>query len=89
LNDLAKLLDERAGWKLIVTGHTDNVGSEKSNMTLSKARAASIKDFMTKAGIDASRIDTKWYGPNRPIADNTTTEGRQKNRRVELTIIQN
>ena len=88
LNDLAKLLDDRSLWKLLVSGHTDNVGSEKSNMTLSKARAGAVKDFLTKAGIDASRIETKAYGPNRPLADNTTAEGRQKNRRVELTVLQ-
>ena len=67
-----------------IEGHTDNVGGEKYNQKLSERRAESVKKYLVeKFGIDASKISTKGYGLSKPIADNKTKEGKQKNRRIE------
>lgn len=86
LDDLAKLLVDKPKYKLLIEGHTDNVGKRSSNITLSKNRATAVKTYLTKKGVDPSRIEVKWYGPDKPIADNSTEEGRQRNRRVEMTL---
>ncbi len=73
-----------------VGGHTDNVGNEKQNTELSQKRAeAVVKHLIEKGGIDKNRFTAKGYGPSKPIADNKTNPGRQKNRRVEFTILKN
>ena len=68
-----------------ISGHCDSDGSNKHNQTLSEGRAASVKAWLVGKGIDASRISTVGYGEDRPIADNKTKEGKQKNRRIEFT----
>lgn len=87
LDELAVELLKNPDYGLLIEGHTDNVGSRAKNMTLSKNRANSVKTYLMKKGVPERRIRTAWYGPDRPIADNSTPEGRQKNRRVEFTII--
>jgi len=87
LNDLADVLIKRPEWKLQITGHTDNVGKPQSNMILSKKRAESVKNYLSSRGIDTSRFFVAYFGQTMPIADNSTPEGRQKNRRVEMTLI--
>ncbi len=73
--------------KVMIQGHTDNVGSEASNIALSQARANSVKDYLVeKFGIAGDRLQAMGYGPNKPIATNATAEGRQKNRRVEAVV---
>jgi outer membrane protein OmpA-like peptidoglycan-associated protein len=67
-----------------IQGHTDNTGSKAVNTKLSLARADAVKMWLTDKGIAADRITTAGYGPDRPIAPNTTAEGRQKNRRIEF-----
>ncbi|WP_026302544.1 OmpA family protein [Psychroflexus tropicus] len=74
---------------IIVEGHTDSTGSDAYNMNLSKDRAQSVTDYLTANGIDNSRIETNWYGEEQPKYDNSTPEGRSKNRRVELAIVAN
>ncbi|MFN2261795.1 MAG: OmpA family protein [Psychroflexus sp.] len=74
---------------IIVEGHTDSSGSDSYNMTLSKNRAQAVTDYLTKNGIADSRIKTNWYGEDQPKFDNSTAEGRSKNRRVELAIVAN
>ncbi len=70
-----------------IGGHTDNVGREASNVSLSQRRADAVKDYLTGTfGIDASRISTRGYGSAKPVADNSTVAGRQQNRRVEAVI---
>ena len=69
-----------------IEGHTDATGGYDYNMSLSEARAASVRDFLFDEGIEIRRMTVKGYGPDRPIADNTSTEGRAKNRRVEIVI---
>jgi outer membrane protein OmpA-like peptidoglycan-associated protein len=88
LDELAELMKKHTGWKLKIEGHTDNVGKAASNTLLSKNRANAVKTYLTKKGIAASRFEVKWYGPDKPIADNSTEEGRQKNRRVEMTLME-
>lgn len=88
LDDLANLLKEKKDWKLLIEGHTDNVGKRESNITLSKNRANAVKTYLVKKGVSASRFVVKWYGPDKPIDTNDTEEGRQRNRRVEMTLIQ-
>jgi OmpA-OmpF porin, OOP family len=84
LEEIAKLLKSRTDWRLEVQGHTDNVGQKAANLTLSQQRAKTVVDWLTKNGVDASRLVAKGYGDSNPVADNTTDEGRAKNRRVEL-----
>jgi OOP family OmpA-OmpF porin len=69
-----------------VEGHTDNVGSEQANVALSQRRADAVRDALFKVGVEASRLTAKGYGPSNPVADNSTAEGRKKNRRVVVTI---
>jgi outer membrane protein OmpA-like peptidoglycan-associated protein len=88
LNELSDLLKRKMNFKLLVDGHTDNVGGAASNLILSKNRATSVMKYLTAKGIDASRIMPKGYGLTKPIATNKTPEGRQKNRRVEFTIVE-
>lgn len=69
-----------------VEGHTDNTGSAEHNRKLSEQRAKNVLDFLVAQGIDGSRLVSKGYGMSVPVADNSTKEGRQKNRRVDLVI---
>jgi hypothetical protein len=73
--------------KVLVEGHTDNRGGKGYNQALSERRAKSVMKWLVKHGIDAKRLEAKGFGQDRPIADNTTEEGRQKNRRVEFKIL--
>lgn len=67
-----------------IRGHTDNTGSYQTNMRLSQQRANAVKIYLMNNGIDARRISTRGYGPDHPIAPNTTRDGRSKNRRIEF-----
>ncbi len=87
LDALAEVLVKKPEWKLQIAGHTDNTGSAQSNLILSKKRANAVKKYLSSKGVDASRLSVLYFGEADPIADNNTAEGRQKNRRVEMTII--
>ncbi len=69
-----------------IEGHTDSTGSYGYNMSLSESRASAVRDFLFEQGLAGSRMTVEGYGPDRPIADNTSNEGRAKNRRVEIVI---
>ena len=86
LDRLAELLAKKPDWKIQLSGHTDNVGKPVSNMTLSKNRTIAVKNYLVKKGVPSARVRPEWYGQTRPIEPNTTLEGRQKNRRVEIEI---
>jgi outer membrane protein OmpA-like peptidoglycan-associated protein len=70
-----------------LSGHTDNVGKPESNLTLSKNRTLAVKNYLVKKGVEIERIRTEWYGQTKPVADNASPEGRQRNRRVEMSIV--
>lgn len=87
LDELAALMIKKPDWKLKLSGHTDNQGKPAANMKLSEKRAKSVKKYLVSKGVADTRILTEWFGQTKPIAPNTTPEGRQKNRRVEMVII--
>lgn len=86
LREIADMLSEHGELKLMIEGHTDNVGDAAANQSLSEKRAAAVKAALSAApyGVDASRLATKGLGAAKPKSPNTTPEGRQNNRRVEL-----
>jgi outer membrane protein OmpA-like peptidoglycan-associated protein len=87
LRQLAVFLRSYPGYPIVVEGHTDNVGSPESNMTLSEQRAQSVRNWLVNLGhLEAGCLSTKGFGLTEPIADNGTADGRQKNRRVEIKI---
>jgi outer membrane protein OmpA-like peptidoglycan-associated protein len=87
LNKLVQFLKDNPTAKLEIQGHTDNVGSQESNVKLSQQRANSIVTYLTQNGIDANQLIAIGYGDKKPIATNTTAEGRSRNRRVEMKVI--
>jgi outer membrane protein OmpA-like peptidoglycan-associated protein len=89
LNKLAGIFKEYPKTNILVEGHTDSTGSDAYNLTLSKNRAQAVTNFLVNEGIPSGRINTKWYGESQPKYDNSTVEGRAKNRRVELAIVAN
>lgn len=85
LDQVVALLKQDAALKLEVQGHTDNVGAAAANLKLSQDRAAAVKDYLvTTGGIAAARLTTAGFGDTKPVAPNTTDDGRAQNRRVEL-----
>ncbi len=90
LDKLSNILREYPDTNVLVVGHTDSVGSEEMNMTLSKNRAQAVTNyFVQNKGLSSGRFTTNWYGETAPVADNSTAEGRAKNRRVNLAILPN
>lgn len=85
LDRVAMILIEK-NFSLKLAGHTDNTGSLQTNLRLSKERAEAVKAYLVSKGANPSRIEATGYGPNQPIASNSTAEGRQQNRRVEFTL---
>jgi OOP family OmpA-OmpF porin len=73
--------------RIEISGHTSNEGKRDFNMKLSRKRAESVKMFLVSAGIDEKRIGTLGYGPDKPIEDNGTKEGQEKNRRIEFRLL--
>lgn len=86
IGKLVAFLQANQKIKIEISGHTDNVGDDKSNQTLSEKRAKSVYDYVVKAGIPASRLSYKGYGESKPVAGNDTDEGRSQNRRTEFSI---
>lgn len=89
LQKLAASLQNNPETNILIVGHTDNTGSNAHNMTLSVQRAESVKSFIAAANVASSRLQTSGKGETEPIADNTTVDGRSKNRRVEIVIVAN
>ncbi|HEX8516922.1 MAG TPA: DUF5723 family protein [Bacteroidia bacterium] len=88
LDELAALMAKKPNWRLKISGHTDNQGKAATNLKLSEKRAKAIQQYLVSKGISADRFKVEWFGHKKPIADNKTEEGRQKNRRVEMLIIE-
>ena len=87
LDDLADYLNRKPNERIEIGGHTDNVGSDAKNIVLSLERAKSIVEYLISKGISNNRLVAKGYGAEEPIEENTTEEGRQKNRRTEVKIL--
>lgn len=89
LNDIAALLEQRTDLLVVrIEGHTDSDGDDVYNLKLSQRRADAVKTYLVEAGIDPNRLDPVGFGEMRPIADNTTDEGKADNRRVEFIIVE-
>lgn len=84
LDELSKILNKYEAASLTISGHTDSVGADDFNMTLSQNRANSVKIYLIEKGISSSRLNAIGYGETMPIAPNTSALGKAKNRRVEL-----
>ena len=87
LDKVAQTLVEYDQTVIQIAGHTDSTGSHAYNMQLSEQRAGSVKSYLAGRGVPAKRMQTVGAGPDYPIADNATPEGRAENRRVEITIV--
>ncbi len=81
---LLKLLNANPDWKILIEGHTDNVGAKAANRTLSTQRAQAVRTWLVGKGIAAARLTALGLGDTKPVAANTTDEGRARNRRVDL-----
>lgn len=87
LERAVKLMNDMATLQMEISGHTDNIGSSKSNRELSELRAKAVKDFLISKGCDKDRLKYKGYGSGQPISTNNTEIGRQMNRRTEFKVL--
>lgn len=88
LDKLLAFLNDNPSLKVELGGHTDNVGSDESNLILSEKRASAVVNYLVSNGITAERLSAKGYGESKPLESNDTEKGRAKNRRTEFTILQ-
>jgi outer membrane protein OmpA-like peptidoglycan-associated protein len=86
LDEVARALGAHADWNVAIEGHTDAVGADADNLTLSTARARAVLDYLVAQGIAAARLTAAGRGEGQPVADNATSLGRARNRRVELVL---
>jgi len=86
LDEVAVALQKAESSGFVVEGHTDSVGGDGSNQSLSERRAQAVRDYLVSKGVPSEDITSVGYGKTRPIADNTSAEGRANNRRVEIVI---
>jgi outer membrane protein OmpA-like peptidoglycan-associated protein len=84
LNEIVKLMQQEGSLRLRIEGHTDNQGNATANQALSEKRAQAVVAWLTGHGVSAARLTAKGFGQTKPVADNSTEDGRAKNRRVEL-----
>jgi outer membrane protein OmpA-like peptidoglycan-associated protein len=87
LDRAVEVLQKYPQVRVEISGHTDSAGAYEHNVDLSQRRAESVKTYLTDAGVDPSRIETRGAGPNEPIATNDTKDGRAHNRRIEVKIL--
>jgi len=87
LNEIANLMTLHNDLKFQIQGHTDNVGSEESNKKLSLKRVTKILSFLVSKGVNQLNLSVKGFGETQPVDTNNTAEGRAKNRRVEIKIL--
>jgi len=88
LDQMSAAMLKLQGVKVEVIGHTDNAGSRAGNLSLSQARAEAVKAYVVGKGIAAETIAVSGEGPDRPVADNRTAEGKARNRRIEFKVVQ-
>lgn len=87
LNEIESLVKAYPDQQILIVGHSDNTGGKDINLTLSAQRAENLKNWLIQQGIDSSRLETRARGASEPVASNSTVEGRQKNRRVEIIVL--
>lgn len=87
LNELAEYMNIKKTLVIEIGGHTDNVGAADANQKLSEERANAVKEYLKKKGIAPERVNAIGYGDTKPVADNNSIAGKQKNRRTEVKII--
>ena len=88
LNEMAAALQKVRGKKVEVIGHTDNTGLRESNLALSQARAEAVRTYLAGKGISQDMVMVSGQGPDRPVAENNSADGRARNRRIEFRIAQ-
>lgn len=88
LDKVVDLMAKNQSMRVMLEGHTDNVGSDAANHKLSENRAKAVYDYLVKHGVASNRLQYKGYGESKPIADNNTEEGRAQNRRTVFTVLQ-
>ena len=86
LDELARFLAKYPERSVVIEGHTDSVGSQEFNVGLSERRAASVRSYLVRQGVDVARITTQGMGESAPVASNDSAGGRQQNRRVEIIV---
>jgi outer membrane protein OmpA-like peptidoglycan-associated protein len=87
LDDLAAILKAYPSARVRLEAYTDNAGDAAANETLARERAEAVKTALASRGVDAARIETAGYGPERPMASNDTEAGRARNRRLDLVVV--
>lgn len=87
LNRLAKILNEKPDWDVVIEGHTDDQGPAAHNLKLSQQRAETVVMYLAAAGCNSENLNAKGYGETQPLTSNATEAGRQQNRRVEFRLI--
>jgi outer membrane protein OmpA-like peptidoglycan-associated protein len=88
LDEIAKVINQHPELaKIRIEGHTDSIGASRSNLSLSKRRATSVRAYLVERGVDPTRLIAEGFGQDNPIADNATEEGRARNRRVAFTVL--
>ncbi|MCF8465074.1 MAG: DUF5723 family protein [Flavobacteriales bacterium] len=87
LDRLAELLVKKPDYRLRISGHTDNVGSDENNMKLSEKRSKAVSQYLKNKGVNTDKFIVEWFGESKPAYPNDTNEGRQKNRRVEMNVV--
>jgi outer membrane protein OmpA-like peptidoglycan-associated protein len=87
LNRIIGVMKEKPAMQIKITGHTDAMGPDAYNLKLSEKRARSVVRYLTNEGITQNRISVLFLGESKPVDTNETVPGRQKNRRVEFTIL--
>jgi len=88
LDNFLEFLNENSSIKVEIHGHTDKVGNDQENLVLSKNRAKAVSDYLVEHGIGSTRLSSKGFGEDLPVASNETEEGRALNRRTEFVIVE-
>ncbi len=86
LDEMAAVILTLKGARIAVVGHTDNVGQRAANIALSQARAQAVRAYLAQKGVDPATVAVSGLGPDRPVADNASAEGRARNRRIEFRL---
>jgi OOP family OmpA-OmpF porin len=88
LDEAVEILKRNPDRQIVVEGHTDWTGPEEYNQSLSESRAEAVKDYMVENGVEAERLSVVGYGETQPVAPNDTRDGRARNRRVEMKVLE-